>query len=539
MSMDRSHSERLSTLKLDELEISRRSLLAGLGVGAGLLLVGCDAAVSQKPNAAASGKPKSGGTLNAAIPDDLIPANLFTNSNSAITALIGLVYESLIRYPNDRVEPQPRLATSWQLSGDGTVLTLNLRKDVKFHSGRPFTSKDVDFAIKTYGDDKWNAQLTSTAQAVKSVDTSDPHVAVLHLAHPMSNIFDLLDTVFIVDSESIGDLDTGKSYVGTGPFKFDSWSPNAQLKFSKNANYWQPGRPYLDGVRLNIVPDATSLASQIRSGQIDFAEGLSYRDAETLGKESGKYRSIRLSGAEQQIYVGANVTAKPLDDIRLRQAIAYAIDRKRIISEVFRNAGYPVNLPWPKYSVAYDAAANQRYAYDPDKARALVKQIGGSLPTIPYTYGTNNPGYAATAQIVQSNLADVGIKVKLDPVDPAQFVKQLIGAQLPGLWTTFHSWAQYTPSTLNVSAYPFNALHNASNYKSAKYTKDANGAWTVAANNTAAAKAEYAKVSADLLNALFLIEIGVVFFDWVTSARLNGVSYTKRWELDLTNAYLS
>ena len=522
------------------MDISRRSLLAGLGIGGAVLLAGCQAAVSQDNGggAASSGKPASGGTLRAAIPDDLIPANLFTNSNSAITALIGLVYESLIRYPNDHVTPQPRLATSWQLSADGRALTLNLRTDVKFHSGRPFTSKDVEFAIKTYADDKWNGQMKSTAQAVKSVDTSKPHRAVLHLDHPMSNIYDLLDTVFIVDSESVGDLDTGKSYVGTGPFKFESWSPNSSLVFSKNPDYWQANRPYLDGVHISIVPDSTSIASQIRSSQIDFAEGVSYRDAETLSKDS-KFRTLRLTGAEQQIYVGANVNAKPLDDVRIRQAIAYAIDRERIVSEVFRNSGYPANLPWPKYSSAYDAERNRKYAYDPAKAKALVKQVGGTLPTIPYTYGTNNPGYAATAQIVQSNLADVGIHVKLDPVDPAQFVKELIGATFQGLWTTFHSWAQFTPSTLAVSAYPFNALHNASHYSSDTYTKDAEGAWTIAANKAQAAAVDFGKVSDDLLKALFLIEIGVIQYEWVTSARLTGVSYTKRWELDLTNAYLS
>jgi peptide/nickel transport system substrate-binding protein len=530
----------IPTLRIDEIEISRRGLLAGLGFGGALLLAaGCDAAVHDKgATKSGSGKPQAGGTLRAAIPDDLIPANLFTNSNSAITALIGLVYEGLIRYPNDRVIPQPRLATSWQLSSDGLSLTLNLRDDVKFHTGRAFTSKDVEFAIKTYADDKWNGQLKSTAQAISKVDTSNPHRAILHMDHPLSNIFDLLDTVIVVDSESIDDLANGKKYVGTGPFTFTSWTPNSQLVFAKNKNYWKPGRPYLDGVHISIVPDANSLTAQLKSSQVDFAEGISYRDAETLSKNSN-FTKLRLVGAEQQIYVGANVAAKPLDDIRVRQAIAYGIDRDRIVSEVFRDSGYAVNLPWPKYSSAYDAAKNKRYAYDPDKAKALVKQIGGSLPTIPYTYGTNNPGYAATAQIVQSDLAAIGIKVELDPVDPAQFVKQLIGADFKGLWTTFHSWAHYTPSTLAVSAYPFNALHNASHYSSPQYTKDAQGSWMTPNGATDVAVADYSKVSDDLLDALFLIEIGVIQYEWMSSARLTGVSYTKRWELDLTNAYLS
>lgn len=517
--------------------ISRRKLLAGLGLGGGLALTGCEAAVHQNLRKAASHGPSSGGTLRTAIPDDLIPTNLFTNSNSAITTLIGLVYESLIRYPNDRVEPQPRLATSWQASRDGHSVTLNLRKDVRFHTGRPFTSKDVEFSIRTYGADKWNGQMKSTAQAVGDIDTSEPHRVVLHLKHPMSNIFDLLDTVFIVDRETIAELETAKRYVGTGPFVFNSWSPNAELSFSRNHRYWKPGRPYLDGVHVSIVPDSNSLRAQIKSTQVDFAQGLDFRDIENLTR-SPNFTTTHLTGAELQIYVGANIAAPPLDDIRVRQAIAHSIDRERIVHEVFRDSGYPVNLPWPKYSTAYSHKLNERYGHDPDRAKALLHQVGGSLPAIPCTYETNDPGFAATAQIVQSNLANVGIRVELDPVDPAQFVKQLIGAEFKGLWTTFHSWAQYTPSTLTVSAYPFNALHNASHYDSERYTEHAEAAWRIAASTSRAAVMDYDKVSEDLLNALFLIEIGVIEREWVSSARLSGVSYTKRSELDLTNAYL-
>lgn len=519
-------------------------MLAGIGgVGGAVMLAACSAAVGQNKagndpsGSAASGRPTAGGTLRCAMPDDLIPASIFTNSGSSITALIGLVYDSLIRYPNDKVVPEPRLATSWNLSKDGRTLSLQLRKGVKFHTGRPFTSKDVAFSIQTWADPKWTAQQLSSIQAIQHVDTSDPYTAVLHLAHPMSNIFDVLDTVVIVDKETISGLSTGKQYVGTGPFKFESWTPNSELVFSKNEHYWQPGRPYLDGVHISIVPDSNALLAQIKSGQVDWVSSLSFRDAETLSKDSS-YTLIRLVGAEDQTYVGCNLQVKPLNDLRVRQAIAYAIDRDRIISEVFQGSGYAVNLPWPKYSSAWDEAKNKTYTYDPAKAKALVKQVG-TIPTIQYTYQTDQTVHEAVAQIVQSNLADVGIKVELEPVDHAHFVTALIDAEIKGIWTTYHSWAQYTPSNLTVSAYPFNAAHNASHYTSPKYLKDANQAWYAPNSTSQAAVSEYAKVSDDLLSSLFLIEIGVVELEWVTTSKLKGVSYTKRGELDVTNAYFA
>jgi peptide/nickel transport system substrate-binding protein len=523
--------------------LSRRLLLQGIA-GAGLAgtlfgAAGCTSAVQEARGqaAAASGAPRRGGTINAGISEDLIPGNFFTNSTAGITTVIGLAFDSLIRYPNDGVKPTPRLATQWKLAADGTSLDLQLRDDVTFHSGRAFTSADAAFSIKTYGDPLWTAQLKSTAQAITKYDTSDPHRLVLHFAHPLGNIFDLLDTVPIVDSETIDQLRAGEKLIGTGPFKVAQWTPNAKLAFERNENYWIADRPYADAVDVKIITDAKALLSALKSGQIDFADGLSYLDTENLTK-SGGYSDIRLEGAETQLYVGANVNAKPLDDVRVRQAIAYALDRDRVVSEVLRGVGYPINLPWPKYSPAYDEARNTRYARNIAKAKALVAEVG-TISTIPYTYSSPNPLVEATATIVQANLAEIGIPVELDPVDGAQFVKQLIGAKFPGIWTTFHSWAQYTPSTLTVSAYPFNAHKNASQFVDKDYIADADGAWQIPDGTWAEAVAAYAEVSDDLLDAAFLAEIAVVLPQWARSNKLQGVSYTKRSELQLTDAWVN
>ncbi|GAA3615976.1 ABC transporter substrate-binding protein [Microlunatus ginsengisoli] len=523
--------------------VSRRMLLQGLA-GAGLAgtlfgAAGCASAVHEArgQQAARTGGPQRGGTINAGISEDLIPGNFFTNSTAGITTVIGLAYESLVRYPSDTVKPTPRLATEWELGNDGRSLELRLRDDVSFHSGRPFTSADAAFSIKTYGDPLWTAQLKSTANAITFFDTSDPHRLVLTFDHPLGNIFDLLDTVPIVDSQTIDQLRTGEKLIGTGPFRVANWTPNAKISFERNENYWIPDRPYADAVETKIITDAKALLSALKSGQVDFADGLSYLDTENLVKAGG-FSDIRLEGAETQLYVGANVTAKPLDDVRLRQAIAYALDRDRVVHEVLRGVGYPVNLPWPTYSPAFDRAANTHYQRNVEKAKALVAEVG-TVPTIPYTYSSPNPLVEATAAIVQANLAEVGIPVQLDPVDGAQFVKQLIGAKFRGLWTTFHSWAQYTPSTLTVSAYPFNAHHNASQFVSKDYIAHADAAWQIADGTSREAVAAYAKVSEDLLDNVFLAEIAVVLPQWARSNKLQGVSYTKRSELQLTDAWVA
>lgn len=523
--------------------ISRRRFLGTAGAlsaaGSLWLVAGCQSAVGQAAagqSAAASAAPVTGGTIKAGITGDLIPANFFTNSTNGVTTVVGLVFDSLIRYPNDKVEPTPRLATSWEAAADGLSLTLKLRDGVKFHSGRAFTSADVAFSIATYASSDWNGQLRSTAAAITAVETPDPATAVLRFAHKLGNIFDLLDTIPIVDSESLDKLKAGEAFIGTGPFTLKSWIPNSKLVFEKNTSYWQPGRPYVDGVDVTIYSDPQALLASLKSGQVDFANGLSNRDIEnTVGK--GTFDALVLEGAEFQMYVGANVTAPALQDVRVRQVVAYALDRDRILTEVLRSVGYTVNLPWPKYSVAYDEGANKTYARDVSKAQQLVAEIG-TVPALPLTYNSGSGIMEASAAIVQANLAEVGITVELDPVEQGQFIKQLIGQQFPGLWITNHSWAQYTPSTLTVSAYPFNARKNASRYDSPEYVAVADAAWEQSDGDSAAATQAYAVVSKQLLDALFLVEIAVYQPQFATAARLHGVSYTKRAEVQFTDAYL-
>ncbi len=518
--------------------IHRRNFLRTSGIAAaaifgGAALAACTSAVSEQKAGGDDATPVRGGTLKVGIREDLVPANLLTNT-AATPVLVGLVYESLIRYPNDSLEPQPLLAKAWQLAADGRSVSLDLRDDVKFHTGRVFTAKDVEFSIRTYADPKWSAQLRSTAAAVTEFDIVSPTRIVLRFAHPVSNIFDLLDTVPILDSETADKLGTGETYIGTGPFTFVQRIPNSQLIFAKNTGYWIPDRPYLDRVEVSIVPDPQALLNALKTGQVAAARELSFRDAENLSN-SGGFTVHNLEGAELQTYVGVNVSEPALADVRVRQAIAYALDRERIVDEVFRGAGYPLNVPWPKNSPAFDESLNTRFSRDVGKAKQLLAQVN-KPPRLPLTF---HPGHEATAQIVQANLAEVGIEVDLDPIDNAAFVKQLTGQQFRGLWVTDHSWAQFVPSTLTVSAYPFNARRNASRYESTAYTAAADTAWKLPQGTGPDAVRAFRAVTDQLLEGLFLIEIGVRFQQYSTSNTVHGFGWTKRREPLLTDTFLS
>lgn len=530
----------LSTAGLDRRAFLRGSAIAALAILGSGSLAACSSAVGEQASSAGeSANPVRGGTLTLALRDDVSPSALLTNTTTAGATIMGLVYETLTRYPLDSVVPQPVLAKSWNLSDDGLTVTLNLRDDVTFHSGRPFTSADAEFSLRTYSDPKYSAQLRSTATTITGFDSSDPHTLVLTLAHRTGNIFDLFELAPIFDSETFDKTVAGESFIGTGPFVFNSRTPNSQITFDRNPDYWIAERPYLDRVEARIIPDSQARLASLKSGQVTLVmpASLTFRDSQTVSRTSG-FETTSLDGAEMQTYLGANVAADGLTDVRTRKAVAYAIDRDRIMSEVYRDSGYAVNLPWPKSSPAYDAAKNSVYTRDVAKARALVSEVG-ALPTIALTYTGVSPDYEAVAQIVQANLAEAGITVELDPVESSVFVKQLIGAEFKGLWLTSHGFAQFVPSTLTVSAYPFNAAHNASKFSSPAYSAAAEAAWQVSDGSSDEAKKLYADLGTQMLDELFLIEIGVVVPQVSAAATARDLAWTKNSQPQFTNTFLA
>ncbi|MEN0134269.1 MAG: ABC transporter substrate-binding protein [Rhodococcus sp. (in: high G+C Gram-positive bacteria)] len=519
----------------------RRGVLVTAVVAALVVLAtGCTSAVGlQRSGTAEALEPgqdvPTGGTARIGVGADLIPATFLSLGNNPTNGGVSAnVFDTLVQYPHDSLEPEPRLATSWQLSDDGRRLELALRNDVRFHNGKEFTSRDVEFTLRTYTDPSWNAQFRRTAAAITAFDTSDPHRIVLTLSQPTGNIFDLLAVARILDGDTVDGLKEGRVFNGTGPFTFVSWQPKVALSLARNADYWG-GPPHLDGVTFAVVSDDQALVTKLRTGQIDAAYGLPSLDAE-LAVSRGGFRSHVLEGAESDQYIGINVSAPPLNDVRVRQAIAYAIDRDRILTDVYRGKGYASSLPWPRTSPAYDDEAANTYRRDADRARALVAEIG-DVPAIPLNYPADRTS-RIIAEIIQANLRDVGIAVDLIPTDAAQMTSLLVAGQFPGLWVTQHGFAQMTPSTLAVAAFPFNAVKNASNFLDPGYQAHAVAAWQQQDPTSPEAISAYRELNADLLDSLFLVEIGVVQTEVVVSTNLGGFDWSRTNDPRFDSTYL-
>ncbi|WP_329214077.1 ABC transporter substrate-binding protein [Streptomyces sp. NBC_00683] len=518
---------------------SRRSTLRAAGGGTlllGLGLAGCRSAVSEASSApqGAGAAPKRGGVLNVAVNSDFTPALLFAQSYQSLQH--RLIYNTLTRY-DDRLSPQPELAASWNYAKDGRSITLRLRDDVTFHNGRTFTADDVIFAVKNLQNPVRAAQLRSTAATITGFEKRGDHELVLTLAHPVNNLFDLFEFMIITDPETVEDAVTGRNFIGTGPFKLKKWSPGSGLSLTRNDHYWQPDRPYLDGVELRVIPQADALISSLRSAQ-------SQLSFDVPGKSLGVVKSDpRLnitdydtgSGAS---YLGVNTTVAPLDDRTVRQALAWAVDRDRLLAQTLGGYGLASAAPWPKSSPAFSEAHRTHYSHNPGKARELLKSAGVSKLELPLLH-IALPTDTAIAESLQYDLKQVGVHVTLQPTDAATAQKKLISQDMPALWSLGHGFAQVQPSTLAVSAYPFNEAKNTSKYRSAAYTEVVQEAWTEPESSPAAANALHEKISGILLDEAFLIDLVLRGRVQVAADRLHGVTLNKFSYLNLDHAYLA
>jgi peptide/nickel transport system substrate-binding protein len=480
---------------------------------------GCGSAVEQQ----ASGSDDRG-VVRLATAADLTPPTLFAGGASN-RILIGQVYETLVTYPAEGLDPQPALATSWKLAPDGKSISLELRPNVEFSNGVEFTAKDVEASIKAYAEPQWTAQMLLTAAAITGFESSNPHQITLRFAHPLSNIFDLLDQVPMLEAKSIDQVAAGKAFIGTGPFVLASWTPNSKLVFRPNDRYWGDP-PTIDEVVLMVGVDSQSQVAQLRAGQLDVILDPESREIDQLASDS-QFQVLALNGTEQQTYLGMNVANAALKDVRLREAIALAIDRQRIADDVYGGSAVPISLPWPKYSPAYSAQQNAAFAQDIPTAKKLVAEIG-DVPTLPIQYASEFPNSAELAQIIQADLKEIGVSTKLEPLQLAQFAGLLVEGKFSALWVINHEFAQFTPSTLAVSAYPFNAEKNASNFDSPEYKAAANGAWELTDSDGPEAKKAYARLDDALLKGLFLTELVGVTPRVVAAADVEGITWGKR-----------
>ncbi len=406
------------------MSIGRRGLLgaAGAGVfGTTLWAASSSAAVALK-----------GGTLRVAILQDVnsFDPQAFSSVNFPV---IKNLYDSLIEY-TPKGEAIPSLASAWKIAPDDKSVTLTLRSEVKFASGAAFDAELVAATLKKAADPTLGKNVYSTMSIVQNWKPTRPHTITVNFKQPVptSEITDLLEFIAVIDPAGIATVVTKPA--GTGPFTLAERVLGQRIRMVANPHYWRRGKPIVKEVVLTVFSGDDAASAALESGAVDIIYGGGARSAVRLHHEG--YQLIQGPGVLVQVF-RINTTKGPFRNAKFRQAFNYLMDRAAILKIGYAGLGEVTALPWAPASPAADPSYNTKYAFDLDKARALLKELGLSAAEMSdwalLADGGNQDGLAIS-QVVQSTLAKAGIHIKLDLKQGSEFIDALLGGKFAAVF---------------------------------------------------------------------------------------------------------
>jgi len=330
------------------------------------------------------------------------------------------IFASLLRYDNGW-EPQPYLAKSWETSADGLTVTFKLVDNATFHDGKPVTSEDVAFSIMTI---KENHPFQSMFAPVEAVETPDAHTAVFKLSKPHPALMLALSPALapILPKHVYGDGQDPKSHpansapVGSGPFILTEFTPGEAVVMKKNPNFFLEGRPKLDEIIVRIVKDPSALLIAMENGDADLYPFMAgSQEIRRLEKVDGLTITAEgYAGVGPINWLAFNTQSDKLKDVRVRQAIAYAVDRDFITKALHRGVSQVQRGPIIESSPFFDASIAP-YNVDLDKAKALMAEAGfadGMSLTIDYIPGPKEQ-QQSVAEYMKSQLKKIGIELEV------------------------------------------------------------------------------------------------------------------------------
>jgi peptide/nickel transport system substrate-binding protein len=342
------------------------------------------------------------------------PTNLdfTTTSGSAIPQLLmNNVYEGLVTIDQEG-EVQPQLAEAWEVNGDRTVYTFTLHDGVTFSDGSAFTADDVVASIARVQDD-WTLSLKSKMDVVERAEAiSDTEVAVT-LKHPSNAwLFDMGTSVGAMFPDDLS-ADLATETVGTGPYTVEEVATGDHVTLAARDDYWGEA-PAIAEVTVRYFADANAQANAVRSGDIDMAYNMQAPDL-LDGLAQDEDLQVIDGTSTGEVLLSLNNAAPPFDDLRVRQAVMYAIDREAVLDTAWAGHGELIGSMVPPTDPYYQDLTDA-YPHDPDMARELLAEAGAEDLSITFDVPTR-PYAEAVAQVVVSQLKDVGIDAKIVPAE--------------------------------------------------------------------------------------------------------------------------
>ncbi|HEY9471169.1 MAG TPA: ABC transporter substrate-binding protein [Propionibacteriaceae bacterium] len=405
-----------------------RTVGIALVAAAALALTSCTSAGTP----ATGGDGASGGTFNIGIGVDLDTLDPAQQTTTTVQNVLDYSVETLIELDKTG-KVTPGLAKSWETSKDGLTLTFALRSGVTFHDGTTFDSTAAKFNLDRLISGKVKVPIGGAFTVIKSVEAPDASTLKINLKNPDPN---LLNNLGIATSGIVSPASATKAGntpenmatpVGTGPYEFVSFQKGTQLTYKRYDNYWGD-KPYYSKVVFQIIPEANSREAGLRSGQLQMIMNPPVTDLKSLASSPGI--KVLNAPSDRAIFVAFNTSKPPFDDVKVRQAFNYAVNKKAIIKSVLFDTTNLMDSPLPSSLNSYCKVGD--YNYDPEKAKQLLADAGATGLSI--TFGAPTGRYLQdqqAAQAIATDLRAVGVTVKVSTMDWPSYVATMVDPKGP------------------------------------------------------------------------------------------------------------
>src|SRR5947199_6029598 len=439
-----------------EFGLTRRACRAHVaGVAAGVGLAG-----HETLTAFAQGAPKRGGILRVATVDK--PVNMDPGYAQLYSSL--QIYQNVynkLAYVDEAGQFIPGLAKSWKQENDKTWL-FDLVDNAVFHNGEPFTAQDVVFTFTRLLDAKNKLPMRIFFSPVEGVEAIGQHQVRFHLARPFGPLLAMLtQATEIVNEKALKEKDPKLFPIGTGPYRFVEWVKDDHVTLERWDKYFRPGRPYIDRIIFHAPADDTVRLTGLQTGRFNWIQTVPPQRIPEL--ERGRDPKASPGRPYLPFFLMLNASKPPFNDRRLRQAIAWAIDRAEIVKLVYFGSHVATAEPTPEPSPWATGVNAHKTAPDIGRAKQLLNEAGaGGGLTLIYLVKSQVPVLVKTGEILREELKKVGIALDVPPLESGQYFESLVGKKfdIAGAWWSvtvdpdlFYNPLQHSTSPWNFTGF--------------------------------------------------------------------------------------
>jgi ABC-type transport system substrate-binding protein len=419
------------------------------------------------PQLCAQDAPKQGGEIVVTYKDDIATLDPAIGYDWTNWSMIKSLYSRLMDYTPGTPDLIPSLAEKFEVAADGMTYTFHLRSGVKFSNGRALVAKDVKYSIeravnpKTQGPGAgffgaikgFDALSGGTSETLEGIEAPDDATVVFHLSRPDATFLHVLAINFasVVPQEAVEAAggDFGKKPVGSGAFILKDWTIGQKMVFERNPDYFIKNTPHVDKFTIEIGQDPLVALLRLQKGEVDIA-GDGIPPAKFLEvKNSPEGPSMIVDGEQLHTgYVTLNTKVKPFDNVKVRQAVNMAVNKDRI-TRLLNGRATAANQPLPPLMPGYDTAFTG-YAYDVEKAKALLAEAGFPDGFETVLYSTNTDPQPRVAQALQQDLAAIGVKAELRSLAQSNVISAGgTEGEAPMIWSGGMAWIADFPDPSN------------------------------------------------------------------------------------------